>query len=121
MLEFEYEDNDNDEQDRRDLDETLKRFRESVRSGNWQQGSPTPDALESIVQYCLETNKFDDALTFSLLWVEKAPYASDAWHKLGMAYGSQNRWTEALEAYDRAISLDPVDTEILVNRGIALE
>ncbi|NDH78740.1 MAG: tetratricopeptide repeat protein, partial [Burkholderiaceae bacterium] len=120
MLEYEYDD-EQSEQDRKDLDETLKRFRESVRSGHWQQGSPTPEALEPIVQYCLETNKFDDALTFSRMWVEKAPYASDAWHKLGMSFGSLNRWVEALEAYDKALQLDPCDSDVMVNRAIALE
>jgi tetratricopeptide (TPR) repeat protein len=120
MMDFEYED-DNDELNRQELDETLRRFRESVRSGNWQNGTPSIESLETVVHYCLETSAFEDAFVFAKMWTERAPYSPDAWHKFGIALSSLGRWTDALEAYSRASSLDPIDTELIINRGIALE
>ena len=64
MMEFDYDD-EPEELNKQELDETLRRFRESVRSGQWQNGSPTIESLEAIVQYCLETSKYEDALTFA--------------------------------------------------------
>ena len=120
MLEFDWDD-DHDEQQQKDLDETLRKFRESFRSGTWQNGAPSPEALENIVHYCIESQKYDDALTFSAMWKDAAPYSSDAWHKYGMALSGLLRWDEAIAAYERAAELDPVDTEIMINRGMALE
>ena len=119
-MEYDYDD-DHEEPNRQELDETLRRFREAVRSGNWQHGIPNAEALEAIVHYCLETIAFEDARIFAKMWTEKAPYSTDAWHKYGIALGSLGRWQEALNAYVQAAKLDPIDIEITVNRGIALE
>ena len=42
---------------------------------------PGLDTIEDIVLYCLENNKFVDAVEFCDLWTEIAPYSSEAWQK----------------------------------------
>ena len=88
-----------DAADEQELNEQLRAYREAFRSGQWTNGQPSVEALENMVHYCLDTQRFDDAENLARLWREKAPYSSDAWHKLGIALGSLNRCREALDVY----------------------
>ena len=39
-----------------------------------------PDILEELVDYCIENEKFEEALDFAMLLTERAPFNGDGWH-----------------------------------------
>ena len=50
----------------RNLDDSVKKYREVLRKGKADElrHALSHDALETLIQYCLESNKYDDALAF---------------------------------------------------------
>ncbi|NUN70058.1 MAG: tetratricopeptide repeat protein [Bacteroidetes bacterium] len=108
-----------DSSPRRDRNEEIERFKELLRRGG--NGLKSIEALEEIISYCFEKEKFDEALTFAAQLVEYAPYSSDSWMKKGMVLNNLFRYQEALECYDQAIALNPNDSDLFINRGITLD
>lgn len=45
---------------------------------------------------------------------------ANVWHTLGAAYSIQQKWAEALEAFDMAVTLKPADPEIAASRFTAV-
>src|SRR5690606_5640782 len=45
--------------------------------------------------------------------------AASAWNDLGNTHASQFRWDAAIEAYTRAIEMDPGYARVYFNRGLA--
>ena len=50
--------------------------------------------------------------------VAKEPQNRKAWVQLGNAYFDTNRFLEAIEAYDKALVLDPNDPNVLTDQGV---
>jgi tetratricopeptide (TPR) repeat protein len=80
-----------------------------------------PDILEELVDYCVENQKFDEALDFVHLLTERAPFNGDGWHRRGMLEAHHGRYDQAVASYERALALNPADNELLINYGIALD
>ncbi len=93
---------------KKEMDEQIRRFREAMRGGDSRSQSPSPSALEELVLYCLETEKFDDALNFANLLIESMPYSSDSWQKKGIALTALSRYEEALEALNHANAVSAI-------------
>ena len=112
-----------DQNKKKNLDEEIRRFREALRKGEVSNGQYTPsvESLEELVQYCIDTEKYEDALNFCSLWLEFVPYSSDAWQSKGFILNALTRYSEALEAYDTALTLNPVDADIIIHRAITLD
>jgi tetratricopeptide (TPR) repeat protein len=53
--------------------------------------------------------------------VDASPQEFDAWHLLGFAQAGRGRHLEALDAYDRALSLKPSDPMAQYNRAVSLQ
>src|SRR5438105_1985089 len=109
------------------FEEELTRYREEKRrdrdpSGpSKQRAFLSPEILEALVDYCIENDKFEEALHFSKLLTDHAPFSADAWHRRGMIEAHHAHFDDALASYERALSLDPNDAELLINYGIVLE
>jgi tetratricopeptide (TPR) repeat protein len=50
-----------------------------------------------------------------------SPKLADAFYRRGLALQTQGKFTEAVKAYNRAISLNPDDMDAFYNRGLALQ
>ena len=53
--------------------------------------------------------------------VEKNPKDAKVWHKLGHFYYSLERYQKALDAFEKAVALEPNNTEFKRDRDAALE
>src|SRR5688572_25056274 len=113
------------------LEDEVRRYRDEMRSRRMPIDEPTnapkrktflsPEILEELINYCVENDKFEEALHFAEALTEHAPFSSDAWHQRAMLEAHHLKFDEALVSYGRALSLDPIDIEILINYGITLE
>src|SRR5258706_1658920 len=113
---------------KRYFEEELTRYREEKRRDRDYSPGPSkqraflsPEILEALVDYCIENDKFEEALHFSKLLTDHAPFPADAWHRRGMIEAHHAQFEEAVHSYEKALSLDPTDPELLVNYGIVLE
>ncbi|HZV12347.1 MAG TPA: tetratricopeptide repeat protein, partial [Candidatus Kapabacteria bacterium] len=77
------------------------------------RSSASTDTLEELIQYCLEHEKFSDALRFADVLLELLPYSGDVWQKRGIALNELDRNEEALEAFNHALALNPADDDLL--------
>ena len=84
-------------------------------------GSTNIEALEEIVSYYLENEKYEDALPFISLLLEFIPFSADTWQRKGIILNNLQQHEEALRCFDRAVGLNPVDVEILIGRGFTLD
>ena len=69
--------------------------------------------LES--QEALSAKDYPAAAEAALRAVEAAPDHADAWIILGIANSRQQNWTEAIEAYEHAIEINPLQKKALNN------
>ena len=68
----------------------------------------------------LKKKKYDKAQAQSEIAVKLNPKSSTSWLNLGLSYVHQGKITEAREAWNRALDLDP-DNEQLINNLKAIE
>jgi tetratricopeptide (TPR) repeat protein len=109
------DDPEREQRDKEKLEDELKKFKEMLKEGS---SSISIEALEEIVNYYFENEKYDEALHFITHLLEFVPYSADTWQRKGLILSSLFRYREALECYDKALSLNPVDPELLINKGI---
>ena len=67
-----------------------------------------------------KVNKTDEAIKKFTLALNEAPDYAKAWSNLGNAYQAQNKITEAWEAHQRAIDLEPNNPELHWNLAMTL-
>ena len=104
---------------RNDRNEEIERFKDILKKGG--NGIRTIEALEEIVDFYFEQEKFDEALHFADQLIEFVPYSSDAWVRRGMILNNMYRYDEAIDCYERAVSLNPNECEIYINLGITFD
>ena len=119
MADFNKYDDNFDSQHNRHSEDDVRRFRELLRNGG--KDINNPEALEEIIQFYFEHEKFEDALTYADRLLSFQPYNADAWQRKGMILNNLFRYVDALFCFDKAVSLNPVDAEIYINRGITLD
>jgi tetratricopeptide (TPR) repeat protein len=79
--------------------------------------------LEARVNLCealRQADALNDALTLAGETASLFPHAAPAWNALGTVRYDRRDYIGALEAYDKALSLDPENIDAGVNRGNAL-
>src|SRR5204863_1314939 len=103
MNDFDYEnlDDDPDDQSKENFEEEIKRFAERLKDGGG--GSTNIEALEEIVNYYFENDKYEEALHFITLLVDFIPFSADTWQRKGTILNNLGRHQEALECFDRAL------------------
>ena len=65
------------------------------------------DALEDIATFYFERGRFDDALGVIDRILDNQPYSSDNWMRKGILLNNLGKNAEALNAYQKALSLNP--------------
>lgn len=77
-----------------------------------------PTAHENLALVALRSQRFDIAESESLKALDLNPQLPQSWNYLAVARYNQGRPGEALDAWDRALELDPEDFDVLYNVGI---
>ena len=60
-------------------EDDVRRFRESLRNGG--KDINNPEALEEIIQFYFEHEKFEEALTYADRLLSFEPFNADAWQR----------------------------------------
>ena len=81
--------------------------------------APPPEKLRRAFEAYM-SGDFDTAERYSRSVAAAKPDLFDAWHLLGFVQAAMGRREKALQSYDRALALQPRNSEALVNRGAAL-
>ena len=101
------------------FEDELKKYRDMLK-GN-ASSLTNIEALEEIVNYYFESEQYGDALHFIEQLLRLVPYSADNWQRKGVILSNLGKFEDAVVCYDHALNLNPVDPEILVNKGIALD
>ena len=115
MKTFDFENTDDDTpgpgRDRNDPENEVQKLIERLKQGS--SGSSTAEALEEIVNYYCEAERYQDALPFVNLLLEQVTYSAEAWQKKGIILNPLQRFEEALDCLDKPLALNPADQELL--------
>ena len=114
-----FEDDDSEEGKRDRFEDELKKYKDLY--GDGASEITSIEALEELVNYFFDHERFEEALKMVERLLTFVPYSADAWQRKGLILSNLYRFEEALAAFTTALGLNPVDPDILVNRGITLD
>ncbi len=100
------------------LNDEIERCKDIITSGNIYGAIET---LEETVQLCIDHDKYIEGLEFADALLEHFPYNSEYWMKSGVFLNGLFRFDEALSCFDKSLSLNPGDTETLIDKATAEE
>lgn len=80
-----------------------------------------PHVLQGLAFSLIQQEKWEEALDITQQVLVLDPELPVVWANLGGIYGSLGRYQEAVEAFDRALALDPTDEDARQNRAAVLE
>src|ERR1043166_5612534 len=119
-LDFDNNDESQESEEKNDnFEEQIRQFKDRLKDGGG--GSTNIEALEEIVSFYFENEKYEEALHFITLLLEYIPFSADTWQRKGVILNNLQRHEEALECFDQALNLNPVDTELIIGRGLTLD
>ncbi|MFA7326965.1 MAG: tetratricopeptide repeat protein [Candidatus Kapaibacterium sp.] len=104
-----------------EMNKRIRRYRRAVQNRSDSENLPSPDIIEDLVNYCIDNDKYVEALEFCSLWIEYYPSSNDAWVKKGMAALNLSMFETAVSSFERALHYNPNDAEILIYKADALE
>ncbi|RPH35762.1 tetratricopeptide repeat protein, partial [bacterium] len=108
-----------DQRKKEHFEEELKKYQDMLKNGG--SNITSIEALEEIVGFYFDNEKYAEALHFVTQLLAIMPYSAENWQRKGLILSNLFKYDEALECYDRALSLNPVDPELLINKGITLD
>jgi tetratricopeptide (TPR) repeat protein len=79
------------------------------------------DTIENLTEYCLENEKFEEALDLSREWVKMMPDSIDAHNKLAFSLLNLDRSHDALKEIENAMLIDSDDSEAILLKATILE
>ena len=95
--------------------EELDHLRAAVILGDIIKDQPDYYPAVELMGVCsLKMKMFEQAEAFFKAMGENVPFYSKAWRMLGLTYFQQDKYREALEAYDQAISIAPCPLDYLM-------
>jgi tetratricopeptide (TPR) repeat protein len=100
------------------VEEEIKRFKEIITAGRIYE---CIESLEEMLLTCYDNEFYEDGLYFADQLLEVSPYNSEYWLRKGNFLNGIFKFDEAIKCYNKALSLNPGDSEILVDRAIAEE
>jgi tetratricopeptide (TPR) repeat protein len=115
---WDYDDDPESEEGKRSDDE-FNKYKDMLKDDS--SGITSTEALEELVTYCFEKEKYEDALHFVDRLLDLVPYSVDAWQRKGLILNNLFKHEDALACFDKALSINPVDPELLCNKGITLD
>ncbi|MEO1765545.1 MAG: tetratricopeptide repeat protein, partial [Cyanobacteria bacterium J06629_18] len=80
-----------------------------------------PDALHGLGSLALQQNQFQNANKFLTAAIKSQPDSFKHWFVLGNLYQSQAEFSQAIDAYQKALTIEPNLTSIHNNLGYALQ
>jgi TolB-like protein/Flp pilus assembly protein TadD len=80
-----------------------------------------PEGLAARAFILYAQRKFDEAIRFARLAIDRKPNCEGAYYTLGRAYFESDRFEEAAEVADRAIEASGDDYNVYIPYGLALE
>src|ERR1035438_446717 len=96
------------------IDEEILRVKEIVKQGNIYS---VIESIEEVLQICIENDRYEDGLFLSNKLVDVFPYNSEYWLKKGVMLNGLYRFEEAMECYNKSLSLNPCDSETLIDKA----
>ena len=97
------------------LEEDIKRYKQLIDKGELYNSL---EAIEDLINSCQENELFEDGIYFIERLLEVSPYNSEYWLKKGILLNNIFESEPALECFERALSLNPADPEIYIEKGI---
>ncbi len=79
------------------------------------------DTVEETMNNCVENENYTDGIYFIERLLEISPYNSDYWYKKGVLLNIDCKYENAIECFNKAISLNPGDVEIYLDKSISEE
>lgn len=79
------------------------------------------NTIENLTEYCLENEKYEEALDLSREWLKMMPDSIDAHCKLAFSLLNLDRSHDALRAIENAFQISPDDSETLLLKATILE
>ena len=107
MFDFEFDDHEDPIDGLRlgDVVESYERARENDSGGYFDS-----ETLEDIATFYFEQERFEEALEVIDRLAGAQPFTSDVWLKRGVILNTLERHEEAIEAYERALAFNPMDS-----------
>ncbi len=96
----------------------LKLFRNPVRN---RYDFPRPEVFENLVDYCINDERYEEALEICGVWITCEPDNSTAFHKRAILLSITDKPVEAFLSIKKAISLNPTENEYLLAQAIIFE
>ena len=84
---------------------------------SYKMNPANEEALENLVDICLDQGDLDRALEVSLTGIETNNKNPRFWNLAGVVYGAKGKTQEAMSAFEKALSIFPAYTEALCNLG----
>src|SRR5579872_5806568 len=102
--------------------EELERLCESLKSASADEirGHTSMETVEELVHYCIEQEKYADALRFADIILGFYPFSGEIWQRRGIALSELGQHQEARESFAKALAFNPADEETLIHLGAAL-
>lgn len=122
-LMFDFDDNEElSNSERQELDEKLKLYCRAIRNPR-KDSSMVFDitTIENLIEYCLDDDKFEEALDLARLWIEIVPNSAEAYAKKAFILLNLDRSREALIAINEALNIDDEDLESLLLKALILD
>lgn len=93
---------------------------EFAEAGNRLYGHDDPQFINHIINYYLNTEKYDEAMNILNNAISADPSNAQYYALEGIIYDNQKNRTKSLECYDKALSLNPDNAVALFYKGRAL-
>ncbi len=104
------------------MEEKVRHYQKIIRNpAKSKKEWPGIDVIESLVDYCITTERFKDALEFCVIWLVYLPDSADAYHKRAVILSQLNSPHDAMLSVDQSIRLDPVNKETLLTKALIYE
>ena len=101
------------------LEEKVRHYQKIIRNpAKSKKEWPGVDIIETLVDYCLSTERYKDALEFCGIWLDYLPQSADAFHKRAVILYQLNNPKEALRSIEQANRFAPADKDILLTKAL---
>jgi tetratricopeptide (TPR) repeat protein len=82
---------------------------------------PGLEVIESLVDYCISTERFADALEFCTIWLDYLPDSADCFHKRAIILSQLNNPEAALLSINKSLSINSSDKDAILTKAIIFE
>jgi len=81
---------------------------------------PPSEELDFLIDYCLDTQNYNDALNLVYLFIMADNENFTAWQKKGMIHQARLEFKDAVDSFDKALIINPEDSESMMQKAACL-